>query len=232
MYNTFFLALKVLLCAAEVASSVQPSRYNLAPISRSVTPLSVIGTTGSVIAPESLWTDGKATRAAIFGANSSITVDFGKNIAGTVAFAIQSSQGDNEFVGFTFTESSMWISPYQCDSGTSATFDDPLWFQVSGPGQYVAEKKRQRGGFRYMSIWHNSTGTITLGNVYVNFTAAPEMEDLQDYAGYFESDSEKLNRVWYAGAYTNQLCIADPQYGNALGISGTDWYYNASIAST
>jgi hypothetical protein len=57
------------------------------------------------------------------------------------------------------------------------------------------------------------------------------MEDLRGYLGYFNSDSEKLNRVWYAGAYTNQLCSADPVSGNALGVPGTDWYYNATIAS-
>ncbi|GME48578.1 hypothetical protein V502_10960 [Neofusicoccum parvum] len=57
------------------------------------------------------------------------------------------------------------------------------------------------------------------------------MEDLRDYPGYFNSDNEKLNRVWYAGAYTNQLCSADPIYGNALGVPGTDWYFNATIAN-
>jgi hypothetical protein len=25
-----------------------------------------------------------------------------------------------------------------------------------------------------------------------------------------------LNRIWYAGAYTNQICTIDPHYGNAL----------------
>lgn len=27
---------------------------------------------------------------------------------------------------------------------------------------------------------------------------------------------ELLNRIWYAGAYTNQLCTIDPAYGNSL----------------
>lgn len=27
---------------------------------------------------------------------------------------------------------------------------------------------------------------------------------------------ELLNRIWYAGAYTNQMCTIDPHYGNAL----------------
>jgi len=228
MFNTIIFAFTLLHALSGGTILKSPSKYNLSPSSRSVIPLAVIGTTGDVTGPDMLYTGGNGTT---FAANSSITLDFGKNIAGTVAFKVYSSQGSDEYVGFTFTESSMWISPYQCDSGTSAIFDDPLWFSITGLGTYTAEKKRQRGGFRYMSIWHNSTGTLILGNLYVNFTAAPEMEDLQMYAGHFDSDSERLNRVWYAGAYTNQLCSADPQYGNALGISGNNWYYNATIAS-
>lgn len=133
-------------------------------------------------------------------------------------FTVESLSGTSEFLGFTFTEISLWISPFQCDSGTSALFDSPLWFSIPSVGQYAAEKKHQRGAFRYLSIWHNSTGALTISNLSVNFTASPEMEDPSDYRGYFHSDSEKLNCVWYAGAYTNQLCSADPAYGNALGI--------------
>ncbi|KAK3658007.1 hypothetical protein LTR56_000785 [Elasticomyces elasticus] len=71
-----------------------------------------------------------------------------------------------------------------------------------------------------MSVWHNSTGSLRLTDLAVNFTAAPDMADLQAYTGYFESSSVKLNRVWYAGAYTNQLCLIEPVYGNALGAPG------------
>ncbi|KAF2187889.1 glycoside hydrolase family 78 protein [Zopfia rhizophila CBS 207.26] len=146
-------------------------------------------------------------------------------------FSLQSVVGMDEYLGFTFTESSMWISPFHCDSASAAIFDSPLWFNIPSEGKYNAEKKRQRGGFRYMSIWHNSTGTVAIRDLSVNFTASPEMDDLRDYSGYFNSDSERLNRVWYAGAYTNQLCSMDPAYGNALGIPGNDWYYNATIAN-
>ncbi|KAL7947146.1 putative alpha-L-rhamnosidase A [Trichoderma barbatum] len=205
--------------------------YILAPGSRSVTPPTLYAVNGQVKNPEALCTDVQDSEGAVFAANTSITLDFGKNIAGTVHFNVRAVSGNNEYIGFTFTESSMWISPYHCDSGTSATFDSPLWFKIPKKGVYGADKSRQRGGFRYMSIWHNSTGTITLGDVSVNFTAAPEMESLRNYKGYFNSNSEKLNRVWYAGAYTNQLCSADPSTGNALGIPGTNWYYNSTIAN-
>lgn len=220
-----------LVSVAAFVNLVTASKYQeyiLAPRSRNVTAVAVYASNGSVTSPEALLTESAAT---FDGVNSTVTLDFGKNIAGTVQFKIESVSGSSEYVGFTFTESSQYISPYHCDSGTAALFDSPLWFQIPSEGSYAAEKKHQRGGFRYMSLWHNSTGTITLSNLSVNFTASPEMEDVAEYEGYFNSDSEKLNKVWYAGAYTNQLCSADPAYGNSLGIPGTNWYYNATIAS-
>ncbi|KAB5546906.1 alpha-L-rhamnosidase [Coniochaeta sp. 2T2.1] len=227
-------ALRWLGAAIVWGSAVRATKfqdYILAPSYRSVTPPSLYAVHGQVKNPDALCTGVHNSEGAVLPANTSIILDFGKNIAGTVHFDVRAVSGLNEYIGFTFTESSMWISPYHCDSGTSATFDSPLWFQIPKKGTYGADKSRQRGGFRYMGIWHNGTGTVTLGDLSVNFTASPEMENLRDYKGYFNSNNEKLNRVWYAGAYTNQLCTADPSTGNALGIPGTNWYYNASIAN-
>jgi hypothetical protein len=233
------MQLQMLLSAASSAlflsgsvSATKFSEYILAPTYRSITPQAVYAVNGNVQNADALNTGVHNPEGVIFtGVNSSIILDFGKNIGGTVNFNVRSVLGDDEYIGFSFTESSLWISPYQCDSASQATFDSPLWFQIPSKGNYEAEKKHQRGGFRYMSIWHNSTGVVAIGDFSVNFTASPEMEDLRNYPGYFNSDSEKLNRVWYAGAYTNQMCSMDPAYGNALGTPGTDWYYNATVAS-
>ncbi|EKG22150.1 alpha-L-rhamnosidase A [Macrophomina phaseolina MS6] len=213
-------------------SATKFSEYILAPSQRSVAPKTLREVHGTVNNPGALLLrPSNGTDAVFIGSNSSVTLDFGVNIGGTVEFDITSVSGTDEFLGFSFTESSLWISPYQGDSASNATYDSPLWFKIPSAGRYAAAKERQRGGFRYMSIWHNSTGSVSVKNLSVNFTASPEMVDLQKYPGYFNSDSEKLNRVWYAGAYTNQLCTADPAYGNALGIPGNDWYYNATISS-
>jgi hypothetical protein len=59
------------------------------------------------------------------------------------------------------------------------------------------------------------------------------------------NQDELLNRVWYAGAYTNQICTIEPSTGNALvhlgepGFSRNDpqdpvnvtWYNNYTIAN-
>lgn len=210
------------------SSASRYAEYILAPPDRTVTPKLLYAVEGDVTNPNGV---GNGSATQFNGVNSSIIFDFGRNIAGSVQFDVSSLSGDGQFLGFSFSESSLWVSPYECDSGTAALRDSPLWFSVPATGRYAADKTHQRGGFRYMSIWHNSTGSLELNSVSVNFTAAPEMTDLQDYPGWFHSDSEKLNRVWYAGAYTNQLCSLDPSTGNALGVPGTDWYYNASISS-
>ncbi|KAK4917031.1 hypothetical protein LTR49_015068 [Elasticomyces elasticus] len=218
-------SLLLLLPLAAVGQQLA-SPYILAPSDRTLHPVSLYQSIGNVDNAAAL-----GQNTTFTGINSSITVDFGKNIQGTVEFAIDSLNEPNQFLGFTFTESSTYISPYECDSGTDALRDSPLWFSVPSNGSYAAPKIRQRGGFRYMSVWHNSTGSLRLTDLAVNFTAAPDMADLQAYTGYFESSSAKLNRVWYAGAYTNQLCLVDPVYGNALNVPGTDWYYNATISN-
>lgn len=231
MRTKLFLKIALALPWANAAFATKFQEYILAPKDRALTPPTLHAVYGDVKNSDALCTNVNKPEGVTFGPNSSVILDFGKDIAGTVNFDVRSVSGTDEYIGFSFTESSMWISPYHCDSGTSALFDSPLWFNIPKKGRYAADKSHQRGGFRYMSIWHNSTGTLSMKDLSVNFTASPEMENPANYPGYFNSDSEKLNRVWYAGAYTNQLCTADPSTGNALGIPGTDWYYNATIAS-
>jgi hypothetical protein len=53
---------------------------------------------------------------------------------------------------------------------------------------------------------------------------------------------ELLNRIWYAGAYTNQICTIDPKHGDSLvhifqinasvsDATNVTWYYNYTITS-
>ncbi|CAJ2506214.1 Uu.00g003440.m01.CDS01 [Anthostomella pinea] len=215
---------------AATVSTAPYSEYILAPSSRTLTAPTVRQVNGTVKNAAALTGQG-CTSLSTFVGNSSVTLDFGKNIAGTVHFTVDSVSGPNDRIGFTFTESSMWISGEYCDATQNAGLDGPLWFNLTKPGLYEADKNHQRGGFRYLSIVHQTGGNVTLGQLTVNWTASPDMEDPSAYAGYFKSDSEKLNRVWYAGAYTNQLCSIDPTTGDSLGLPNADWHYNFTIAN-
>ena len=177
-------------------------------------------------------------------AQSAVTYDFGKNIAGIVSFNVSSSQGSDQFIGISFTESSLWINSNGCDATADAGIDEALWFSINGPGMHTASKEHQRGAFRYLNVYHNSTGSVAISDLSVYFTASPQVKDssLGQYTGYFHSNDEQLNRIWYAGAYTNEMCTIDPTAGDALvwfeKINSTEtittplaWYNNYTISN-
>jgi len=125
----------------------------------------------------------------------------------------------------TFSESSLWISGEGSDATADAGIDETLWVSASGEGSPVdVNPDRPRGGFRYLSLVHNSTGNVEVNQITVNYNAMPHWQDdeLREYTGYFHSSDELINRIWYAGAYTNQLCTVPPDTGDALIHLGED----------
>ncbi|TVY82323.1 hypothetical protein LSUE1_G005223 [Lachnellula suecica] len=197
----------------KACSAVPYSDYILAPSSRTIIPTSVRSVNGTITNIQSLTT---ANGSATFQGVSSVTFDFQRNIAGIVSLDIGSSSSDDAFLGVTFTESSLWICSQASDATADSGLDEPLWFHVgNGSSIYTAEPKHQRGAFRYMTLTGNTSATVEVKGVGIYFTAAPS-QDLQAYSGYFHSNDELLNRVWYSGAYTNQLCSIDPNYGDAI----------------
>lgn len=95
-----------------------------------------------------------------------------------------------------------------------------------------------------MTVQTNGTGAVQLSSLSIYFTAYPDAAEgeIGNYAGYFHSNDEKLNHVWYAGAWTNQLCIIEADAGNSLVHLGvvtsanndsflTTWYNNYTITN-
>ncbi|KAF7114478.1 hypothetical protein CNMCM5793_008782 [Aspergillus hiratsukae] len=199
---------------AAVCTAIPYEEYILAPATRDLVPEKVHHVNGSVSNPYAL-TKAKGGKATFHGV-SSVTYDFGRNIGGIVSLDISRVSSQDALIGVTFTESSLWINSEACDATADAGLDSPLWFPVGqGSGRYTAEKKHDRGAFRYMTLVSNTSATVAVESVQVHFTAAPT-QNLRAYTGYFHCDDELLNRIWYAGAYTNQLCTIDPSTGNAL----------------
>lgn len=200
---------------ASTCLAIPYSEYILAPASRTVLPSFVHQINGSVTNAIALTEGNNGT--AIFDGVSSVTYDFGKNVAGVVSVIAGNSTSPDAKIWLTYTESSTWISGNASDATADAGLDKPLALMVgAGPGTYSLDRDHERGGFRYLSLISNTSDTINLSAVSVDFTAAPKMEDLQGYTGYFHSNDELLNRIWYAGAYTNQLCTIDPTHGDSL----------------
>ncbi|KAH0387860.1 bacterial alpha-L-rhamnosidase domain-containing protein, partial [Aureobasidium melanogenum] len=220
------------------ALAVPYAEYILAPSQRDLSPVSVHQANGTVINAAGVTTSGSG--GTTFNSVSAVTYDYTKNIGGLVSFVVSSSSDSEQYIGISFTESSMWISPDGSDATQNIAIDETLWFKITGPGNYSVEPLHDRGGFRYLNVYHNSTGNVTLSHLQTYFTAMPHFPDdgLREYTGYFHSNDEKLNRVWYAGAYTDQLCTIPSTAGNSLvDLDATDpdiptvWWSNSTLTN-
>lgn len=200
-----------LLAFTGLAAAVSKyDEYILAPKSRTIHPVAVYQdkVNGTIVGASSLASDSPGS--AIFQGVSAVTYDFGINIGGLVSLTIGNKTDTNQSIAITYSESSQWISGVACDATQDSGMDEALWFYPQGTGVVSVDRQHERGGFRYLSLVHNTTGNIEITEVTVEFTPSPTTEDLRNYTGFFHSDDELLNRIWYAGAYTIQ--VRTPQY--------------------
>jgi len=199
---------------------------NLSPTSRTVRPAAIYRTTGTVANPQNVLSD-LATR--ITGTNSSITLDFGKEVGGLATLSFGAASDGGQQVGLAFSESSLHVGN---DSDVSATHegrgDGALTAAAPANGSYTMPAQYLRGGFRYLTVFLRTSGWIDLTRVSLNFTAAPGKANPADYANYFYSNDNLLNRIWYAGAYTVQMSTIASNQGRAWPAPATLWN-NAAV---
>jgi hypothetical protein len=141
--------------------------YILAPRSRTLHPVSVHSSNGSVSNPDSLCASPGST---VFEGDAATAYDFSINIAGVVTLEIGSVSDAEQYIGVTFSESSLWVSNRSSDATADAGKDETLWFHVAGPGRYTAPREKERGGFRYMTLVHNTTGSVEIISAEVHYT--------------------------------------------------------------
>jgi alpha-L-rhamnosidase len=82
--------------------------------------------------------------------------------------------------------------------GDPARYDD---YPVSAPGTIT--NRYVQGGERYEEITLTSPGSLTLRKLGIDYIADRTQPD--QLAGYFDSSSNELNRIWYDSEYTDQL---------------------------
>jgi hypothetical protein len=176
-----------ILAYASTSLAIPYDQYILAPKSRTLHPVSVHSSNGSVITPEHLITSSPSNSTAVFQGESATAYDFGINIAGIVTLNVASVSSQDEYIGVTFSESSLWVSNASSDATADAGKDETLWFHVTTPGRYTAPREKERGGFRYMTLVHNGTGSVEVAGAEVHYTPMPHWEDdaIGNYTGYF-----------------------------------------------
>ena len=84
---------------------------------------------------------------------------------------------------------------------------------VGDGGAWTSAPQFLRGGFRYLTLFLTSAGSVTLSGVAIEFSPDPERAIPDQYPNYFYSNDDVLNKTWYAGAYTTQMnIIANNQF--------------------
>jgi hypothetical protein len=145
----------------------------------------------------------------------------------TLSFGSTSSGGQR--VGLAYSESSLYVGNNSDRSSGRDGEDGALYTTASANGTYTVPTARQRGGFRYLTVFLDTSGWVDLKGVSLGFTAAPGKSNPADYANYFHSNDELLNRIWYAGAYTVQLNTIASNQGRAWPPPASEWDNGATV---
>jgi hypothetical protein len=175
---------------AHTTLAIPYEQYILAPKSRTLHPISIHSSNGSVSAPEALLASSSTNITTTFMGEAATAYDFGINIAGIVSLDITATSDTHQAIGVTFSESSLWVSNKSSDATADAGKDETLWFNVTGPGRYTAPREKERGGFRYMTLVHEGSGSVEIEGVDVHYTPMPHWEDdaIGNYTGWFHCD--------------------------------------------
>jgi hypothetical protein len=208
------------------AAWISANTINYAPKSRTVVPVHVFATSGSVSSTDAFRKGGE-TR--ISGQGSEITFDFGNEVGGILSIDVAAASDPKQSVGIAFTESSLSVGR-ESDSSSIWGTDGAVVINVSRNGPIAIPQDKLRGGFRYVTVFMNSSGWVDLRGVSLHFIASPQMKDMRAYPNYFLSNDDLLNKIWYAGAYTVQLNTIDPRQGREWPPPSTGWENNAVIS--
>lgn len=210
------LGLAFLMAAlAQPAAFAHPSRaaagpladwhgYVETPTRADVCATSVVSASGAVNGAEGLLCGGRgrATLTLTPGGTPPVLVlDYGQEVGGVPFFSVAAESG-SPTLGVAYSEGAQYVGPSGDVTAPWADGDPSRAdsYQVTGPGTIT--NRYVQGGERYERLTLTSPGTLTLSATGVHYIA--DRTQAADYAGYFLSSSDELNRIWYSGAYTLQ----------------------------
>jgi len=142
------------------------------------------------------------------GAREGLLIDFGKEVGGYPHLKFAS--GGCERVGAQAFESIRHI--------ISPTFAAPI-SKVDFSTKYASFNPSLReevdlphfGGFRYLWLYPERPGSFKVDEVRLDYT--PYLPVDAEECGYFLSSDDLLNRAWFVGLHTIEMCTVDPALG-------------------
>lgn len=213
--------------------------FNLAPSSRTVYPVKINRSSGHVVNADALVTQSGTT--TLSGNYSYVTLDFGKEVGGLTSLTFDKVSSTST-ISLSFTESPLFIRPYASDDSGDGDYTTRFDGVESIPaplsvGYWTQPIEKLRGGFRYLTIVSNADAPVSFSNVSCYLTFSPDLENLQDYSGYFyakdpvSEDEDFLTKVWYSGAYTVQTDIIPYTQGRGRPPNNSGWLNNHTLGS-
>ena len=213
------------LSTEPIAAQQDWQRYVLTPdgctedTNCTVRPVSLFYKNGGVTVDD----DGQITLTYALGAEAPVViVDYGQNVGGYLTYDIASATPN--FIHTAFSESISNMSPIGDGAASTRLLGNSgatLTLEVTpvfGSGQW--QNREIQGGYRYQRIALALPGTVTLSDISTRITAPLRSAD--GYAGNFLSNSDLVNRIWYAGAYTinlDEISAGTPGYAGPYPLS-------------
>jgi hypothetical protein len=202
--------------------------FNYAPSTRLLQPIAVASSSGDVVEPENVLHEAPTT---LTGKGAYVVLDFGREVGGIITVSFSAASGNGQVAGLAFSESSLYFGPRSDSSNGGSSDDGALYAAVEGATTYTMPASQLRGGFRYLTIFLESTGSVTLNNVSLDFSPDPLRVNPNRYPNYFFSSDETVNRAWYAGAYTLQTNLARTNEGRVWPPPQNGWNNSATIGT-
>lgn len=199
--------------------------YNLSPASRTVSAKSVYRRAGNVTGA----VPASGHPVTLTGVGSAITLDFGEEVGGLVTVHPTQRTAAGQRLGLAFTESSQYVGTSSDASNGGSGADGAIYADLTPGRSWTMPAQSLRGGFRYLTLFADGAGPISIDQVSLQLTFDPSATDLRDYANYFYSSDPLLNRIWYAGAYTVQTNTIAPTTGRVWGPPVSGWDNSGTV---
>ena len=208
------------------------------PASRTISPSTVLDLATAEVISEYPGANQLAGNA------SALVFDFGFEVGGLVTVKYSTTGGAGQ-LGLAFTEAKNWIGLASDSSngkfargvGDQACADGAIYdyFTTAGNYSYTMDIAHQRGGFRYLTLFLLANGTdstaVNLKDVVLEIGFQPTWSNLRAYQGYFHSNDEELNKIWYSGAYTLQTNNVPPDTGRWIPALSEGWANNGTMSN-
>ena len=197
--------------------------YWLEPDSRKVEPkaLAVTDLGGKVLERVPYTAGAGLELRATAGRRHGILIDFGREVGGYPHLGF--GTGKCRRVGVQAFESIEHLVKPLLAEGFAIT-DPAVYYRHFKARPESGVELPHCGGFRYLWLYPECPGRVTVRDVWVDYT--PYLTTDIGACGYFLSSDELLNRAWFAGLHTLEMCTVDPALGGIKGdqpIGKGDW---------